>query len=245
MKKRTIIILLICIIALAAGASASTMAKYISSTSAKTAVTSAKMYFDSDSLTSDGAAYTVNDTKVGIRVTNYEDSLKVSNVNVTYSITVTNGTATVGATTAASFTGLTLTGGSQQLELFTVQPNVGQTEVTVTAAASAPYASSLSATYTFTNNAVLTLTKTADTDESTVILALTTNDYEGNVTLTWTANLIPDTVDGNGLLTGTLVSGTYTKTVAVEAHRTYTLYFYMTASYSTTDYNTLTAVIQG
>ena len=199
-----------------------TLAKYISTNSTAAAVQPQSFYFESDLLSVEGPTYTVQGNTIAFELYNYADALRYSEANVAYSVTVKRGNEVISLTNATNATG-TLTGGARDMAKFSLSGLAAGT-YTVSATCSTPFAKTMTATFTLTQNK--TVTSSISDDTNVIYLTVTTTDYSGNVNVTWTdANLIPDN-------TSPYVSNVAANslTVAAKLNSTYTLVFYKTTA---------------
>lgn len=207
-----------------------TLAKYISTNVSDTSVTPQSFYFESDLLSLEGATYTVNGDTVAFELRNYADSLRFSETDITYEITLEKGgekqdlTGINGATvdaTAIKATG-TITAGANQETTVKIN-NLGVGTYTVTAKATSPYSKTLTANFVLQEED-LDVKSTYIDGGNVVYLTLTTTDYEGTVTVSWTdTNLSPDNTNPNA----TNITSSSLQTT-LNANSSYTFVFFKT-----------------
>lgn len=225
-KLHRILIPLLIVLALTVvlGAFGGAYAKYIREEKvAEEQVSSKNMYFASDYLTEQGAAYTIWGNSVTIQLRNYPDALRESELDVGYSVTVKDSAGNV-VNTVTNAQG-TLTAGSKQtvnVVISGMQP--GQT-YTVVATGSNGFSTTLSATFTVqeTENKVF---KQIEQTEYYVLLTVWTQNVIGEATITFPTTqtpLLPDNTDPR--LSGVnATAGTFTDSVSFDqgySSRTY------------------------
>ena len=201
-KLHRILIPLLIVLALTVvlGAFGGAYAKYIREEKvAEEQVSSKNMYFASDYLTEQGAAYTIWGNSVTIQLRNYPDALRESELDVNYRVSVDNGaTVKIGdqAPTSGPLEG-TLTAGSRQtvnVVISGMQP--GQT-YTVVATGSNGFSTTLSATFTVQaaeNGVFMSMEQT----EYYVLLTVWTQNVSGGdqgAKIIVPAGLLPDNTD--------------------------------------------------
>ncbi len=170
-----------------------TFAKYADNKSEKIPVSSKAFYFESDYLTEDNHKYTLNPgtTSVTFNLYNYENELRWSDVDCTYtanvetedeSFSLPNSTYTLTASEEAKSQEVTLTG----------LKNGYSYKVTVTATGGG-YQKTLSATFTVgtADGFYMNLSDKG----SYVVLTVWTENITGDVTISVPAGLIPDSTD--------------------------------------------------
>lgn len=190
-----------------------TLAKYISVNSEQSVVSPSDFYFESDLLSVEGATYTVNGDTISFELYNYADSLRASTVDIQYTVTVTsqanqNGTITVaGKEATVTYTGL----------------SAGT--YTVTATSTAPFAKTLTATFTLVQ--APGFSSTYKDDGNVVYLYVTTDDsFSGTLNVSWPANLVPDNTNPKV----SSVTSTSLKIAEAQPNSVYTLVFFKTDS---------------
>ena len=173
--------------------------------SGKGVVSSKSMYFESDYLTEKGASYNIASDSVNIPLMNYPDTLRVSELDVYYEVTVTP-TATLSEHSEV------LRGNEQNyvdIKISDMQP--GQT-YTVTATGKNGYERVLTATFTVNetddDNVYMRVTQT----EHYVLLTVMTQDVKGDTSIVFPSSLIPDKTDP--LMSGEITDSTFNDTVS-------------------------------
>lgn len=227
-KSRKILIALISLAVVAALITSGTvLGKYFIKESGEESVAASNFYFDSDYLkpAASAATYTVAGTSVVVSLKNFIDSAKVTTPNITYSVSVTNGTSSPASGT--------ITGGSENFSSVTITPTNAAQPVTVTATSTAPFEKVLTATFNFTadmarTSATYLIEDSTNSDYATLkILAGNTIISAGTLTLNWnTSDVYLDPTNpylaGNaGLSTGTLTIGQ-----AIAPHSTAVIYVF-------------------
>lgn len=219
-----------------------TLAKYVQRTERVDAVTGSEFYFTSPQLTEEGATYTLSadTTQLSITLCNYADELRISDVDIAYSVEVDNG-AIISPDSGTIQTG----DKTATVTLSNLQP--GQT-YTVTATATSPFSAKLTGNFTVASeNSALHYSVADKADSPYALLTVWTDNYAGNVTVSWQAGLIPDSTDAKFDGVSTYSGGTYSagsvKTV-VDAYSSYTYRFFK--SDTTKNYtNLITAEKEG
>ena len=205
-KKAMILIVSALALVLLASILGGVYAKYVKEIeSGKGVVSSKSMYFESDYLTEKGASYNIASNSVTIRLMNYPDSLRVSELNVYCEVTVT-------PAATLSKNSETLRGNEQDYVDITIsdmQP--GQT-YTVTATGKKGYERVLTATFTVNeiddDNVYMRVTQT----EHYVLLTVMTQDVKGDASIVFPSSLIPDKTDP--LMSGEITDSTFNDTVS-------------------------------
>lgn len=156
-------------------------------------ITSQIMYFESNYLTESGATYTITANTVTISLTNYPDDFRISELDVSYTVTVTDGEGNAAAVvTPASGT---LAAGSKQSASVNISGLEQGKTYTVTARGENGFVKTLSATFTVTEqeNKVF---KRVEQTEHYVLLTVWTQKVTGNAVISGIpAALIPDNTD--------------------------------------------------
>lgn len=194
-KLHNILIPLLIVLALTVvlGAFGGAYAKYLrESKAAEELVSSQNMYFASDYLTEQGAAYTISGYSVTVQLRNYPDALRVSELDVGYSVTVKDsaGNAVNTVTNASG----TLAAGSQQYVNVEISGLQGGQTYTVTATGSNGFSTTLSATFTVQAPETGVFMSMEQTDYY-VLLTVWTQKVTGTATIQPPASLIPDNTD--------------------------------------------------
>lgn len=222
------------------GAVAGVSAKYAQTKTDVTDTVAEDFYFTSPLLSTEGSTYTLmpTTTSLEIPICNYADSLRTSTANISYSYTVTkeDGTAVAGGSGDG-----TLTGGAQSTGKISLTGLTTGT-YTVKASASSPFAANLAGTFVIPTADTGVHYTVSDTKGSAyATLTVWTEDYTGNIVISWSAGLIPDSTDPalSGLITG---SGAGSLTVAGEAYASNTYRFFKTDTSAVYDTNNIMAV---
>lgn len=191
-RKRLLAVLAAALLVAAAG-TGTVLAKYVSNKAPQDIPVSAKaFYFESNYLTADGRSYSLNagTQSVTIELYNYENSLRVSQVDCQYTVTVsstdqdyTYSPTTVNTTAAqAEKTEITLNGLKDGCSY------------TVTAKTVGGYEKTLSATFTVAAKETGFYMNVADRGEY-ILLTLWTQNVSGTLSVSVPAGLIPDATD--------------------------------------------------
>lgn len=195
-KLHNILIPLLIVLALTVvlGAFGGAYAKYLrESKAAEELVSSQNMYFASDYLTEQGAAYTISGNSVTVQLRNYPDALRVSELDVDYSVTVKDSAGNAVNNTVTNAQG-TLTAGSQQSVDVVISGLRGGETYTVEATGSNGFSTTLSATFTVQAPETGVFMSMEQTDYY-VLLTVWTQNVTGEATIQPPASLIPDNTD--------------------------------------------------
>ena len=193
-KRKIAVVLLVAAVIVAVGGVSSYMAKYVHQETDEQGATSEEFYFTSDLLTSDGKKtyeLPVGTTSIMFELRNYADDLRsTTQSDIAYNCEVTkdDGTST-GALTGGNGS---IARGSRKSVTVTVN-DLSAGTYTVKAKSSSPYAQTLSAKFTIASESADLDTKVEDSSGSAYVrLIVSTKEYEGNVTVSWPAGVIPD-----------------------------------------------------
>lgn len=193
-KKKAIVsgfsVTMLLLLALAIGLSAFVLAKYTDNRQMDAQVSAKAFYFESDLL--NGGSYTLpaGTKQLSFMIMNYPDSLRRSEVDIEYTASLRkDGTA------VATKSGTLEIGELEEAVTFDLSSLPAGT-YTATCNATAPYAKTLSATFTIAS-AVPSLTHdVADGSGNPVCyLTVTVGDYNGDVSIQWPAGVTPDPQD--------------------------------------------------
>ena len=189
-KKKALSVFSVCMLVFlvcAIGLSAFVWAKYISEEAKDTVVAAKSFYFESDLLSTDRPTYTLapGTQSITIRLKNHADALRFSDVNISYKVTATGQTAKTG----------TLTGGKNS-DVDITFDKLSAGSYIVTAEATSPYSKILSATFVIPAEAGNIQYSVSDAKNSPVLqVKVWSNDYSGNVKLSWPSAIYPDNTD--------------------------------------------------
>jgi len=195
MGKRIILPLLLILVSVAILATFSGVyAKYVKTLHKQQGlVTSQVMYFESDYLSAEGAEYTISGESVTFELRNFPDALRVSELEVTYEVSVTGG-ATIKINGDAATTGEFEANGTQQTDTVEISGLQSGKTYTVTATGRNGFVRTLSATFTV-QAAETQVFKRVEQTEHYVLLTVWTQDVKGTATIQPPASLIPDNTD--------------------------------------------------
>lgn len=131
-----------------------TLARYVASKNSDGLVDPRGFYFESNLLTKGGSSYETGTNSITFDLKSYDDSLRHSEVDITYAVSITCSDGGVQIPAGINTSG-TLAAGKSKVSVQYNGLTLGKT-YTVTARATAPYTKSLSATFTLpdANNAV-------------------------------------------------------------------------------------------
>ena len=191
--RKVVAIVLAVAVLIVVGAVASFSARYAHTEGDDRAVASEAFYFTSDVLTSDGATYTLpaGTSTISFAVRNYADELRWSEGTVQYGWTCTErdgkSSEQKGSGSIASSAG---GGTSTTINVNDLRAGTYDVELKATS----PYTQTLKGTFVIpdADTAVSSTVEDAK-DSATATLVVSTKDYEGKVTVTWPAGVIPDT----------------------------------------------------
>lgn len=197
-KLHNILIPLLIVLALTVvlGAFGGAYAKYLrESKAAEELVSSQNMYFASDYLTEQGAAYTISGDSVTVQLRNYPDALRVSELDVDYSVTVKDSAGNAVNTTVTNAQG-TLTAGSPQSVNVEISGLQGGQTYTVEATGSNGFSTTLSATFTVQAPETGVFMSMEQTDYY-VLLTVWTQNVTGDAYIVVPGGLLPDNTDSS------------------------------------------------
>lgn len=174
-------------------------------------------------------------TSLEINLFNYENSLMYSECDIKYEITVTKGSTTIGTLTG------TILKDACNIESVELSLS-GEGEYQVAAKSTSPFVKELKAKFVVgeTSDSIQYIVDDA-TNSQLVKLTIQTNNYSGNVSISWLTSLTPDNT--NPLLEDAInlveSSGYYTYTVNFEAYSSYVFIFFkdlITDNYTEADF---------
>lgn len=182
----TMLVLLVCAVALCAFA----WAKYITSQQRDTQVSTKAFYFESDLLDGESHVLPAGAETLSFTVMNYPDALRKAEVDIEFTATLLKGDAALQELNGV----LLMTKGSE-----TVSFNVANMEpgtYSVRCSAVAPYAKTLTGTFTLLSADSFVDHSVADGSGNPVCyLTVKVGDYNGKVSIQWPAGVTPDPQD--------------------------------------------------
>lgn len=187
--------------------------KYVKTRTGTGAVKAKPFYFISDLLTKEGAEYTLSydTTQVSFILKNYADSLRITEDEISYTVTVTGG-GDLGTDPHSDTTTLEgkLAGGSNSDDMvITLSELIPGTTYTITAVGEAGYIEKLSAVFTVSPDKTNVYKHVAYTDHE-VLLTVWTENVSGEVLISFPKEgLIPDTTSGSLVNLWNLQDGVY------------------------------------
>lgn len=195
MSKRKFAIIIILIFAIGIISSSIVMAKYFSDKEKETLYVAESFYFESDLLTSDATTktYTYQKGKDNIQIVlkNNIDDFRFSDVDIDYSVKITD----LNGTEVKSPIQGTLSKGSINEQTISFN-NLATGSYTITATAIAPYEKTIKANFIIeAKNTDISYRVTDVTNSAVAQLTITTNDYNGNVKITWPQGVAPDSTN--------------------------------------------------
>jgi len=194
-------------------------AKYVANEENTDSYVAKSFYLESDLLNTSGSnAYTYGEGKNAIEFTisNNEDELRFSEVDIEYIATLTD----INGTVIKTKTG-TLTSGALSKETIRFENlDTGTYEVTVKA--TSPYTKTLYGTFYITSKDENLSYEVSDTKNSSILyLTINTKDYVGNVLITYPAGVV---IDNTNL--DIINSTSNTVKIKLEANSEYSLMFF-------------------
>lgn len=234
------------LLGLVLGLNGYTLAKYLMEDKSDKLYTAEDFYFTSDYLqpmqnNGEYILYTLQEgvDTIQLQLYNYDDDLRSSEVDIEYEIYVDGTKNTDGNLLVTDEDGKV----AISLENLVVDPNTNEKVYTVIAKAVSPYTKTIGARFKIVGTTDSIEYSAYGTAESPMMqLTVKTNDYSGNVVLTWDKDHVyPDKTDSM-LAQAAATSGTCS--VLLSSNSEYTFRFFksdMTKDYS----NTLKAVASG
>lgn len=162
-------------------------------------------YFTSNFLKADpDAAYYIDPQSGGFKVElyNYEDSKRITPENITYNVTVTNGTSDQASGTFSA--------NAAEKATLTITPVSGAKKVTVTVTSTAPYQKTLTAVFHLTAGNTYSVTD-ATGNTAAALDMIYTGGESNSISLTLPSGIIPDATDDR-ITQKDSVANTYTYT---------------------------------
>ncbi len=183
-----LIVLLLCLATLGTSVGV-TLAKYrIENTSEEVKVPT-RFYFESNLLSEDNPSYEIGINYIRIDLMNYADSLRVSESDITYEVTISSADSSASLGTAEGAMG-TLTKEVQSKATVSFTGLTFGKTYTVTAKATAPYTKTVSATFTILEKENSLAFEVRDEGNS-VYLTLRTNELDSTVNIYWQEGYVP------------------------------------------------------
>ena len=241
------VVLLVAAALVAVGGISSYAAKYAHQATDGRELSSPAFYFTSDVLRDDDTAnyqLPVGTTSISFELRNYADDLRWCDANIDYEYKV----AAPDGTQFASGAGVITRDASKGVAVPISATGLTQPGTyTVTATSTKPFSQQLSAKFTIAAaNTDLNVSLADNNDSATATLTVSTQDYEGNVKVSWPAGVVPDQTQAefDRISTGDS-SGNYsagTVTIAAKKFSTYTFRFFKTDPSKKFDTSQITAV---
>lgn len=230
--KLPILLLLVLLIAvLAVWQVPGLVARYTQEQSSQALLKAKEFYFTSDLLQPGGASYTLNPgtQSISFILRNHADTLRFSEVNVSYTVNVT-GNATLDSTS-----GILSGTGNQSTKTVTLSGLKSGESYTVTATGTGGYSQTISATFTVAGQGSGVFKHTAESAEY-ILLTLWTEDTSGDVSITLPDHLIPDSTDSRlagiqNFANGSYSGGTFSAG-SLSGFESHTYRFFKTPDYS-------------
>lgn len=240
------VVLLVAAALVAVGGISSYAAKYAHQATDGRELSSPAFYFTSDVLRDDDTAnyqLPVGTTSISFELRNYADDLRWCDTNIDYEYKV----AAPDGTQFASGAGVITRDASKGVAVPISATGLTQPGTyTVTATSTKPFSQQLSAKFTIAAaNTDLNVSLADNNDSATATLTVSTQDYEGNVKVSWPAGVVPDQTQAefDRVSTGDS-SGNYsagTVTVTAKKFSTYTFRFFKTDPSQKFDTSQITA----
>lgn len=225
-RKRPVIVAVIFVLI---AALAVVFAKYVFLQSDTKETGSSEMYFTSDFLSKSGSSYTLTPgtDSVTIELRNYVDDLRWSEKDIQYSYTVTKQWSGESVKSGSGTISRSADHGSSSSVTI---DGLGTGTYEVTATATAPFTETLKGTFTIPAESSGIDYSVSDSEGSPyALLTVSTENYKGNVTLSWPAGVIPDSTQEAFAGVTTRQTDSYaagTITVAVQPYSSYTYRFF-------------------
>lgn len=240
------VVLLVAAALVAVGEISSYAAKYAHQATDGRELSSPAFYFTSDVLTEDGSKtcdLPVGTTSISFELRNYADDLRWCDTNIDYEYKV----VAPDGTQLASGAGVITRDASKGVAVPISAAGLTQPGTyTVTATSTKPFSQQLSAKFTIAAaNTDLNVSLADNNDSATATLTVSTQDYEGNVKVSWPAGVAPDQTQAefDRVSTGDS-SGNYSAgsvTVTAKKFSTYTFRFFKTDPSQKFDTSQITA----
>jgi len=203
-------------------------ARYLKSREAKGVLSSSVMYFESDYLSKEGKEYTITGDSVTFHLMNYPDNLRVSEVDVDYTVSVEP------AATLSTSQGTLSASQKSSAEITVSGMQPGKT-YTVTAVGQNGYSETLTATFTVSPEKT-GIFHAVEQNDHFVLLTVSTENISGDVTITFPNGLIPDNTDA--ILAGvTLNAGSFVDQESFEKAYSSRTYRFFTDKDDNTSYS--------
>lgn len=202
------------------------LARYVARNEMQAEMVAAGFHISSDYLKENGAEYTVSNWRDGITVELYnyevENVAQIAEKPISYDIEISNDWE-VSRGSSNVQEGILSGDGAQKdthslLIRYTGSGSPSSVELKVKA--TSPYAKTLRATFNLSTSSIPDYTLSDQGNH--VLLTIHSNDYEGNVTVNWTASLSPDNT--SQYMTSWL-DASHSGTLTVEPFHTYELIF--------------------
>lgn len=195
-------------------------ARYVANEENTNGYIAKNFYFNSDLLsTSEDTIYTYGNGENAIELTLYnnEDELRFSEVDIAYTVILTDGNGTEIETKSG-----TLAGGKINTETINFD-DLSTGTYNVTATATSPYTKTLYGTFYITEKNDTLSYEVSDSENSSILyLTISTNDYSGEVIVTYPNGVIINNTD----LIIESYSDNSTITINVNANSEYSLIFF-------------------
>lgn len=201
------------------------MAKYVANHGKESLYVAENFYFESDLLNSDTniKTYTYQKGKNNIQILlkNNIDDLRYSDVDIDYTVRITD---LNGNEVKDSITGV-LEKGSIKSQTINFE-NLPTGSYTIIATATAPYEKTLKANFVIEEKNAMVSYDIVDVENSSVAqLIITTNDYNGNLKITWPNGVAPDSTNNYFADVNTGYNSS-SKTITVSAKSQTIFYFF-------------------
>lgn len=211
-----------------------TLARYLSEKHADGLITPEKFYFESNLLTKEGKEYALGTDSIVFDLEAYDDELRSSEVDITYTVSITCDTDNSVTIPEGVNTSGTLMAKAYKTVEYNGLP-LGNT-YTVTATSQKPYTKTIRATFVLPNvNDAITIEKRADASGLISYLTLKTGNVAKDGIVVWQNGYVPD--NSEPIMANAMGTSHY---VTLEPNSTYELRFFksnLSASYNSGDYN--------
>ena len=197
--RRVIVIISAFALILVALSISVTYAKYINETSYDGVADTPKFYFESDLLSADGAEYELiaGTNSVEFTIFNYADKFRISEVDIDYTVTVTEASGAHSAVISKASGSLDQNDITpeldQELQIITVSNLEAGKTYTVSVMGNGGFVKTVSATFTVKDKMANVYMNVDDNpDNEYVLLTVWTEDHSGAVNVTFPVGLVPD-----------------------------------------------------
>lgn len=183
-------------------------AKYVHQESKMSPLASEKFYFTSDVLSETGNSYTLADnaTEITFELRNYADDLRWSDSALSYNYSVTDTTNKE----VAKGNGTITYNNSQKSAVTITISKLSAGTYTITASSERPYKKTLTGTFTIPEESTeISYSINDNTGSPYALLTVSTQNYDGNISINWPEGVIPDSTQDAFAKISTYENGNY------------------------------------